>query len=118
LVAVIQQARLKEAGTVDGARALMSELLCHRCGRPLTPGRGDFYVVRIEAQADPTPTDISEAELAGDTAGELSRLIEQMRESDATEQEWMDQVHRRMTLHLCNACYRRWIEDPAGRDES
>ena len=27
-------------------------LLCARCGVELTPGKGDFYVVKIEAWAD------------------------------------------------------------------
>ena len=30
-----------------------------------------------------------------------------------TEQELMDQVYRRLTIHLCGDCYRVWIEDPA-----
>ncbi len=29
--------------------------LCHRCAAVLTPGDGSFYVVRIEAFADPSP---------------------------------------------------------------
>jgi hypothetical protein len=92
----------------------MSALLCHRCGRELTPGAGDFYVVRIEAYADPSPPDISNEELQRDTQAELSALVEQMRQSGRSEREWLDQVHRQLTLHLCSACYRQWIEDPAG----
>jgi hypothetical protein len=39
----------------DGIFEHQSPLLCARCGVELTPGKGDFYVVRIEAVADPTP---------------------------------------------------------------
>jgi len=88
-------------------------LVCHRCGRELTPGEGNFYVARIEAFADPTPPNLSAEELAGlDTAAEIDRLIEQMK--GMSEQELMDQVYRRMTIHLCGSCYARWIENPAG----
>ena len=86
-------------------------LLCHRCGAVLQPGRSDFYVVRIEAFADPTPPRLTEDDLAGDVNDEIQRLIEQMK--DMSEQELMDQVHRKLTIHLCGACYRVWIEDPA-----
>ena len=34
-------------------------VLCHRCGVELTPGAGNFYVVCIEAFADPSPPIIS-----------------------------------------------------------
>ena len=27
----------------------------------------------------------------------------------------MDEVRRRLVLHLCGPCYRQWIEDPTGR---
>ena len=91
-----------------------SHLFCHRCGAHLKPGQGDFYVVRIEAFADPTPEAISLSEANGqsDPGEEIDRLIEVMR--DMSERELMDQVYRRMTLHLCGACYRDWIERPAG----
>jgi hypothetical protein len=87
-------------------------LLCHRCGGVLTPGRGDFYVVRIEAIADPSPPNLSEEDFCRDIAAEIDRLIEQM--SHMSHRELMEQVYRRLTIHLCGPCYRRWIEDPAG----
>ena len=87
-----------------------THLFCHRCGCHLTPGKGNFYVVRIEAFADPTAPEVTTGGQAGDPGEQIDRLIEQMR--DMSEQELMDQVHRRMTLHLCGACYRAWIENP------
>ncbi len=86
-------------------------LLCHRCGRELFPGRGDFYVVRIEAIADPSPPDLEGWVDPHELAERIDELIEQMRHM--TERELMDQVYRRLTLHLCGDCYRVWIEDPA-----
>jgi len=92
----------------------MSQVLCHRCGRGLIPGQGDFYVVRIEAYADPTPPTIEDADLAGDPRAALHELVETLWQGEQSEQEWMDQVHRQLTLHLCRPCYRRWIENPTG----
>ncbi|HOB75339.1 MAG TPA: hypothetical protein PKG54_12540 [Phycisphaerae bacterium] len=89
-----------------------SPLLCHRCGTELHPGSGDFYVVRIEAFADPSPPVIEEADPDPDPRRELDRLAEQL--STLSPQEAMDQVYRRLTIYLCVACYRPWIENPAG----
>ena len=89
-----------------------SALLCHRCGAVLTPGEGSFYVVRIEAFADPTPPNLSEEDLAADVRAEMERLIDQMREM--SERELAEQVYCRMTIHLCGLCYRKWIDNPAG----
>jgi hypothetical protein len=87
-------------------------LFCQRCGTQLRPGEGNFYVVRIEAFADPAPPNLTEADFARDIEAEIDRLLEQMR--GMSQQELMDQVYRRVTLHLCGLCYRTWIEDPTG----
>ena len=84
--------------------------LCHRCGAVLTPGDGSFYVVRIEAFADPSPPHDTGDDPA--TAVDVRELLEQMR--NLSEQELMDQVYRCLTMLLCRACYQVWIEDPAG----
>jgi hypothetical protein len=89
-----------------------SPLFCHRCAAELEPGRGQFYVVRIEAFADPTPPTITQEDLQRDIAGEINRLIEAM--SHLSDQEAMDQVYRKMTIFLCSACYQQWIENPTG----
>jgi hypothetical protein len=85
-------------------------LCCHRCGTVLKPGEGSFYLVRIEAMADPTPPSFSEEDLRRDFKAEIRRLIYQMR--DLSEREAMDQVYRSLILYLCNPCYLQWIENP------
>ncbi len=85
---------------------------CERCGAELIPGRGDFYLVRIEALADPAPPHFYDEELAGDPRQEIEQLIEQLRHF--SEEELLHQVYRRMTIYLCNGCFRRWIENPVG----
>lgn len=85
-------------------------LCCARCGRELVPGRGDFYVVRIEAVADPSPPCFSEEDLQRDPRAEIGRMIAQM--SGLSERELLDQVYRRLVVYLCVPCYRQWIEDP------
>jgi hypothetical protein len=94
------------------ATADQPPLFCDRCSTVLTPGRGSFYVIKVEAVADPTPPAFTEVELGRDIGREIDRLIERMRHM--SEQELMDQVYRRLVLYLCTPCYRLWIENPTG----
>jgi hypothetical protein len=87
-------------------------LFCDRCCRQLTPGNGDFYVVRIEAVADPTPPTFDEQDVTRNAGREINRLVAEM--EDLSAQEALDQVYRRLIIYLCAPCYRHWIEDPTG----
>jgi len=89
-----------------------SPIFCRRCAAELTPGKGDFYVVRILAVADPYPPHFDEEDLHRDIEAEVDGLLAEM--SDMDEQELTDQVFRRLTIHLCSKCYADWIEDPTG----
>jgi hypothetical protein len=98
--------------TKEDQAADLAPLLCARCLAELEPGTGNFYRITIEAVADPTPPTISAADLATDLRQRIESLLQQMQ--DLSAQEAMDQVYRRLTLHLCGPCYRQWIENPTG----
>jgi len=87
-------------------------LFCHRCGRELSPGLGNFYAIRIEAVADPTGPVIDPDQLGEDLFDQMDALIEQVK--NMSPSQLMDQVYRRMTIFLCGPCYFTWIEDPTG----
>ncbi len=87
-------------------------LLCHRCGLELTPGEGNFYVVRITAVADPSPPIITEEDLQADLDRQIEKVLDEVR--DISEADLMCQVYRRLTIHLCSRCYAEWIENPTG----
>ena len=79
--------------------------------RNLHPGSGAFFQITIEAVADPSPPVVPGDESPSVLRRRIDRLIEELR--DVSEREAMDQVHRRLVIHLCNRCYRGWIENPA-----
>jgi hypothetical protein len=87
-------------------------LFCARCTQELQPGAGNFFLVTIEAVADPTPPAITAEDLTTDLRQRIEQLIHQM--DGLSAQEAMDQVYRRLTLYLCGQCYRTWIENPTG----
>ncbi len=84
--------------------------VCDRCGTELRPGSGTFYLVKIEAIADPTPPSFSPEDLVGDLRQKIERLLAQLQ--DVSEQEALAQVYLRRRLFLCVPCCRRWIEHP------
>jgi hypothetical protein len=85
---------------------------CDRCSAELVPGSGDFYQIRIEAVADPTPPQLPDEKDPRRLRTEIEQTLARMQ--DLSPQEALDQVCRRLTLYLCVPCYRRWIENPTG----
>ncbi len=85
-------------------------LFCDHCGQVVHPGRGDHYLVRIEAVADPAPPIFTQEDLAIDFDQGFKRLIEQTRK--LTARQVLNQVYRKVVLTLCVACYSSWIENP------
>ncbi|MCA9145041.1 MAG: hypothetical protein H6821_07380 [Planctomycetaceae bacterium] len=78
---------------------------CARCVTELIPGRGEFYVVEIEAKADPTPPILDPSDLKRDYKSEINALV--------AELEHLAPQNQRVTIHLCMSCYPAWIEKPA-----
>ncbi len=91
-----------------------SPLLCTRCLKTLEPGRGEFYVVTIDAVCDPTPPTITAEDVGRDLRQDWREIVAALQ--DVSPQEAMDQVYRRVVIHLCNACFGVWIENPADRE--
>ena len=87
-------------------------LSCDRCSSELTPGVGQFYVVSIQAVADPTAGVAGENLSAQELRNSIEGLLTQL--EGVSEQEALDQVYRRLTLYLCRPCFCEWIENPTG----
>jgi hypothetical protein len=90
-----------------------SPLFCDRCMVRLHPGRGNLYLVKIEAVADPSPPEFTAEDLQRDSRREFERLVAEL--ESLSEREAMDQVYRCLTIFLCGRCYREWIENPTSR---
>ena len=63
---------------------------------PLTPGRGEHYLVSIVAVADPSPPVFDEEDLMRDVSREIRHLLRRMKGMD--EQDALDQVYTRKVL--------------------
>ena len=89
-----------------------SPIFCARCAKELNAGRGEFYVVEIDAKADPTPPILDDVDMERDFESEINAVVAELHKLSAREA--MDQVHRRLTVHFCLVCFADWIENPAG----
>lgn len=94
--------------TGSGAPALF----CARCSAALQPGKGNFYLINIEAIADPSPPVVTADDLSADIRQQIEQLLNQLK--GITAQEALDQVYRRLTVYLCLQCCRRWLADLTG----
>jgi hypothetical protein len=77
----------------------MSRLNCERCSKEVHPGRGDYYLARINAIADPQPPVITQEDLDQDVGAEIERLIRIMK--NMSEQQLERQVFRQKAIYLC-----------------
>jgi hypothetical protein len=93
----------------------MGQLNCKRCSKEVHPGRGDYYLVRIDAVADPQPPVITLEDLDQDVGAEIERLIRRMK--SMSEQQLERQVFRQKAIYLCLPCFNNWIEHPVGEKE-
>jgi hypothetical protein len=90
----------------------MDRLLCKRCSKEVHPGRGDYYLVRIDAVADPEPPVFTEEDLDRDVGAEIVRLIRRMK--GLSEKQLESQVYRQKAIYLCVRCFNHWIENSVG----
>jgi hypothetical protein len=91
----------------------LAPIKCSRCERLVHPGRGDYYLVRIDADADPALPEFTEEEMAIDYQREPRNLIGQTK--SLTAEQAMNQVRRKFVLVLCIPCYSSWIDNPVAR---
>ena len=87
--------------------------LCARCLKTLKPGSGNFFQIEIHAVADPASPEITESPSLEAIRQEIQSQLSQLEQ--LSPQEAMDQIQRRVTMHLCNPCFQDWIEHPAGK---
>jgi hypothetical protein len=93
----------------------MTQLHCKLCSKEVHPGRGDYYLVRIDAVADPEPPVFTQEDIDQDVSAEIDRLIRTIK--GMSEQQLERQVFRQKAIHLCITCFNRWIENPTGRSK-
>jgi hypothetical protein len=87
---------------------------CDRCKRAIDPEQDLRYVVKLEVHAAMEPLDCDEVEDDRDHLMEIQEILERM--EDADDESIADDVYQKRRFDLCPDCYRRFIQNPMGRE--
>lgn len=87
---------------------------CDRCKRPMDPDEELRYVVKIEVQAAMEPLYPEEVEDDRDHLQEVQEILERM--DDEADENIGDDIYQRRRYDLCPQCYRKFMQNPLGRE--
>jgi hypothetical protein len=87
---------------------------CDRCQRDLEADVDVRYVVKIEVQAALEPLGLDDVEDDRDHLLEVHEILERLEEEEAGEVD-VDVAQRRR-FDLCPECYRKFLQNPLGRE--
>jgi hypothetical protein len=94
----------------------MMHFSCDLCGKDMTPDDSGRYVLKMEAFAAQPPAELTEDDLDDDHVEEMARLLNEREESD--EPAEVLPACKKMRFDLCAACFRKFVNDPLGRESA
>ena len=92
----------------------MIHFSCDRCKRILDPQEDLRYVVKLEVYAAMEPVDTDETDDDRDHLLEIQEILERMDDSEC--ENIGDDVYQKQRFDLCPECYRKYIQNPIGRE--
>jgi hypothetical protein len=88
---------------------------CDRCKRPIDPENDLRYLVRLEVEAVMDP--LHDEQCPGDR-DHLLEIDEILERADADQSpEIGDDVYQKRRFDLCPTCFRKFIQNPVGREK-
>jgi hypothetical protein len=94
----------------------MTHFSCDVCGKDMTPGGSERYVLKMEGFAATDPAELTDDDLETDHVEEMARMLCEMEEADAEPQ--CLPTCKKMRFDLCAACFRKFVNDPLGRESA
>lgn len=94
----------------------MMHYSCDFCGKDMTPDGTERYVLKMEAFAAADPAELTDDDLETDHVEEMARLLCEMEEAD--EEPDLLPTCKKMRFDLCSACFRKFVNDPLGRESA
>ena len=93
----------------------MLHFSCDICGKTLSSDAPNRFVVQMEAYAATDPGQLSEEDTEGDHVEEMARLLGEQ-EDDGEDAAALPPANKKMRFDLCTSCYRKFLDDPLGRE--
>jgi hypothetical protein len=95
----------------------MLHITCDLCGKELSPGQDDRYVVKIEAFAAHDQSKLTEADLDDDHMEAVSELLQEMA-GQPDEADAFPPASKHFRFDLCPNCHKKFVRDPLSKDNS
>ncbi|CAN5460389.1 hypothetical protein BH10PLA2_BH10PLA2_21920 [soil metagenome] len=95
----------------------MLHITCDLCGKGLSPGQDDRYIVKIEVFAGHDPGKLTEADLDEDHMEAVSELLQDMAGQE-DENEGFPPTSKHFRYDLCPNCHAKFVRDPLSKDNS
>ncbi len=93
---------------------VMMHFSCDVCGKDMTPEGSERYVLKMEAFAATNPAELTDDDLETDHVEEMARMICEMEQAD--EEPDLPPTCKKMRFDLCPVCFRKFVNDPLGRE--
>src|SRR5262249_31758956 len=108
-----RQSRMRPAEM--GGQSFMLRVTCDLCGKDLSPGEDQRYVVKMEVFAAHDPVKITEADLDDDHLEAVSELLHDIEEG-SLDPELSQPAFRHFRYDLCPDCHKKFVRDPLSKD--
>lgn len=93
----------------------MLHFSCDVCGKDLISGVSTRFVVKMEAFAAGDPAELTEEDTDPDHVEEMARLLNEQEETGEDSPTLLPAC-KKMRFDLCRSCYRKFLDDPLGRE--
>jgi len=95
----------------------MLHFSCDFCGKDLVSGVSTRFVVKMEAYASFEPGELTEGDTDPDHVEEMARMLTELEETGEDGPALLPTC-KKMRFDLCRPCYRRFLDDPLGRESN
>ncbi len=93
----------------------MMHFSCDGCGKDLTADGRERYVVRVDAYRAAPAGELTAADLDDDQIEQMAKLLQEHNKTGAALPEPLPESQQ-LRFDLCVACYRRFVQNPLGRE--
>jgi hypothetical protein len=90
----------------------MLHFTCDLCGKDLSAGTDQRYVVKMEVYAAHDPAELTDDDLGEDSMDEVSQMLEELEDvADA-----LPPTHKTLRYDLCPVCHKKFLRDPLSKE--
>ena len=94
----------------------MIHYTCDRCGKEIDQDLDTRYIVRVELHPAISPVELEELDDDRDHLQEINEFLETL-DDEAVELSHLQEFLQRQ-FDMCSCCYRKYLQNPLGQENS